>query len=283
MDWLDGILPSWITFAGGSVAGGAAGELSYAWAIVLGLVQGLTEFLPISSSGHLALVENLGMDAPLPLAFDVLLHLATLIVVIGAFAKDALRLWREARIVFLYILVGSIPAAVVGFTLEDRIDQIRHFPLIICGALVLNAILLVVADRLNRAPKPIGELGFLGSLVVGVGQALAITPGLSRSGWTITGGLASRLERPDAIRFSFLLMIPAVGGASLVHAVKGFDELGALPLGPTVAGFLAALLSGIAALKLLTLFVRQRRLVIFAVYCALVGIVGLVYFGWIRG
>ncbi len=256
-------------------------DLSYLAAALLGLVQGLSEFLPISSSGHLALAERLGLGGALPLAFDVTVHVATLLVVVQAFWKDFLDFWRRDPIVVGYLVIGSIPAAFCGLLLKDCFDNLRHAPLAVSAALLLTAGVLVAAERI--APKAIllRRLGLGGSLIVGLAQALALTPGISRSGWTIAGGLLCGLEKDDAIKFSFLLMVPAVGGAAILTAVKDHEALLAIPFGPLLLGFTAALVSGFFALRILIAAVRGRRLSWFAAYLALVGLASLIGFGFL--
>ncbi|MFH0910426.1 MAG: undecaprenyl-diphosphate phosphatase [Planctomycetota bacterium] len=258
----------------------AAGEegLSYLAALLLGLLQGVAEFLPVSSSGHLALAEHLGYGGGIPLAFDLLLHLATVLVVLRTFWEDIRRILRSERRVLLYLAAGSVPAGALGVLFRDTFADIREKPLAVSAALLVTAGFLFFCDRIAGGARRQGELGVKSSLVIGLAQALAITPGISRSGLTITGGVVCGLTRREAIRFSFLLMVPAVCGASLLDAVRYGSDWTGLPPGPAFVGFLAAFVSGTASLRFLTSFVLHRRLSIFAVYCVVVGLAGILYF-----
>lgn len=259
----------------------AAAALSYGWAAVLGLIQGLTEFLPVSSSGHLALAEALGRgETEESTAFIVLLHLATVFVVIVGFHKDIWHYAKNTRIVLLWLVVATIPAGVVGLGLKDQFEVLFHIPLVVSGALLVTAGLLVAADLLEPKDIELRRLGVGRSLVVGLFQALAVTPGISRSGSTIAGGIFCGLGREDAVKFGFILMVPAVLGANLLKAVKEPESFLALPFGPALLGCVVAMVSGYAAMWGVLAVVRQRRLRWFAAYCAVVGVAGLVYFGF---
>lgn len=263
-----------------------AQALTYGWAVILGLIQGLTEFLPVSSSGHLALAQHLGFDQPLPIAFDVLLHVATVLVVLGAFGKDLLHCWREERIVLGYVLAGTVATVAVVIPLKDRIEALRESPLAVCGALLLTAAVLAWMEYTAKARLALKDFGWGRSIAVGLAQAVAVMPGVSRSGATIAGGSLCGLERDDAMRFSFFLMIPAVCGAAVLKAKDLLEEpnaLAQLPLGPCAVGFVVAGVSGLFALKALMHLVREKKLLWFSGYCALVAVAGFVYWGVLRG
>jgi undecaprenyl-diphosphatase len=254
--------------------------------MALGLIQGLTEFLPVSSSGHLALAlpvaRALGLEVGAiqqDVAFDLLLHLATMTVVLGAFWKHLLHFWRNERIVLGYLAVGSIPTAAAGLLFEGEFEAIRRSPLAVSAALLVTAAGLLLADRITTPTLRLPRLGVAGSLVVGLCQALAIVPGISRSGATLTGGIVRGLSRDDAVVFSFLLFLPAVAGASLLKGLKEPEAFLALRLGPSLAAFAVAVASGYAALRLLLRVVRTRRLSLFAYYCIALALAGGVLFG----
>jgi len=246
-----------------------------AWqSLLLGLVQGLTEFVPISSSAHLIIVPALMHMPPPPLAFDVLLHLGTLLAVVGFFWRDLVGLavdgWRgenRARQAILFLFVGTLPAAVFGFLGRDLFERLFQSPAATAWQLALTGVLLFLADRSRQADRRVADLGAARAVIVGAGQALAIVPGISRSGATIAFGLWCGLSRAEAARFSFLLSIPAILGA-------GFVEARSLPAGgpgPVYwLGFLAALVSGAASIGLLLRYLRRGRLWPFALYCWLV-------------
>ncbi len=255
-------------------------EIGYAWSAALGLLQGLTEFLPVSSSGHLALAGHLAGRAngqpPQSVAFDLLLHLATVLVVVQAFWHRFLALWRQQRMVIGYLVAGSLPAVVVGLLFRHEFKALRLEPRLVCAALLVTAVALFLADQVAVDRRALVRLGWAGSLLVGLCQALAIVPGISRSGATISGGLLCGLEREDAVTFSFLLMVPVLLGAPLVEAFDHPEAFARLPLGPSLVGFATALVSGAIALAVLVRAVRSRKLVYFAGYCAVAGIGGFI-------
>ncbi|MCZ7663599.1 MAG: undecaprenyl-diphosphate phosphatase [Thermoleophilia bacterium] len=265
-------------------------------AIILGVVQGLTEFLPVSSSGHLVLVQNEFLsltESPTLLAFDVLLHLATVVAVAGYFARDIRAMfvsfvapgrlqagevkgWRRLT---LWLIVGTVPAGLAGVLLEDFFISLFDSTAAVGAFLLLTAGLLTAADFLaDRAVAPrreVGDMGLVDVLIVGLFQALAIAPGLSRSGSTISGGVYLGLSREAAARFSFLLSVPVILGAGLMSLgdlAAGFQG-GDAPA--YVAGALAGLVSGVLAVHCLLRYLRKHRLRAFAVYTFAVGCVVL--------
>lgn len=266
-------------------------------AIILGVVQGLTEFLPVSSSGHLVLVQREFLalpDSPTLLAFDVLLHLATVIAVAGYFARDILAMassflaprrlpaaevkdWRRLT---LWLLVGTLPAGLAGVFLEDFFSSLFESTAAVGAFLVVTALLLtaadLLADRATARRRETADLGLIDALIVGLFQALAIAPGVSRSGATISGGVFLGLSRQAAARFSFLLSVPVILGAGLLSLgdlVAGFEG-GDAPA--YTAGALAGLVAGVLAVHFLMRYLRTHRLRIFAVYTFVVGSLVLV-------
>lgn len=255
-------------------------------ALVMGLVQGLTEFIPVSSSGHLVLVPWL-LQWPTPtLAFDTTVHLGTLVAVIAFFARDFVALGRgwlqslrtravaddEARLSWL-LIIGTAPAAVAGFLLEDWFEQMFSVPALVGSFLMVTAALLLVAERLGRQNLELVHLGVLAALFIGSAQALAICPGISRSGATMAAGLALGLARPIAARFSFLLSTPiilAAAGSQLLQLFKvglTVDQVGLL-----LVGFAAAAASGYLCIGFLLRYLRAGGLHVFAFYCLTVGL-----------
>jgi undecaprenyl-diphosphatase len=259
-------------------------------AILIGLIQGLTEFIPISSSAHLELFPWLaGWHAsPLigSLAFDVFLHLGTGIALLIYFGRDLwryLRAWlaslRDRRIgndpdrrVAWLLLIATIPAAIIGFLGEDFVNDVLHggsdaVRLAIAGFLVVGAIALWLADRLGSQQRELDELTVPSALAIGFSQALALLPGISRSGATITTGLALGLTRESAARFSFLLATPITLGAGLYGSRHLLDEAHTgtewLAL---AAGLAAATIAGLAAIGFLLAWLRSRSVTIFSVY-----------------
>ncbi len=260
-------------------------------ALVLGIVQGATEFLPISSSGHLVLVPWwLGWDEP-PLTFDVVLHLGTLVAVLIYFWRDWLTLLRaglralrnrtfqdpDARLLLL-LIVGTIPAALAGALLEGLFESAFSDPPLVAGFLLVTALVLVLSERVYTADRTLDDLTTRDALIIGLAQACAIFPGISRSGSTIATGIWRRLPRAVSARFSFLLSTPIIAGAG---AKQGLDLLtGNLTIGqdmvtPLIAGFCAAAVVGFVCIWFLLRLLQRRRLVGFAVYCAAFGTLSL--------
>jgi undecaprenyl-diphosphatase len=258
-------------------------------AIVLGLLQGLTEFLPVSSSGHLVLVPwLLAWDAP-DLSFDVMVHLGTLAAVVIHFRDDLGRvvmglrdLLREraisgpdARLAWLLIL-ATLPGAMLGFFLEDLFERLFATPTAVALLLILTGCLLVLGDRLASHTRTMLDLRASDALLIGLAQGAAIAPGISRSGATISAGLVRGLQREEAGRFAFLMSIPIIAAAGAYSLIKVLAGGGAtLPLVPLGLGFVAAGLSGYVAIRLFLRFVRHHSLRPFAYYCWGVGLVFL--------
>lgn len=257
-------------------------------AIILGLVQGLTEFLPVSSSAHLVLVPWwLGWDPP-PLAFDTVLHLGTLLAVLAYFWRDWWDLaqavldrlrgrgdeakWRLA----LAIVIGSIPAAVIGYLFEDFFEAMFGQPTLVAAMLLVTGAILTFAEAWKRGGLPLAAIRLSDATVIGLAQAAAIIPGISRSGATIAAGLLRGLDRPAAARYSFLLSAPIILGAGLFQ-IKNLADAGidAIGLPPLLVGFLVAAASGFLAIRLLMRFVQTRSLYLFAVYVWLFGLLSL--------
>ena len=261
----------------------------------MGLLQGVTEFLPISSSGHLAICRHLlGVDfSDAPLLLDTILHFGTLLAVCFVFFSDlrgmavqfvrslrgqGLRTeWRlkpELRLIG-WILLATIPAVVIGFSLLDIFEQAFGSLRAVGVSLLITALLLFLSRLAGKGKTDADEMKWWQALVVGVSQAAAITPGISRSGTTIVVGLFAGLDRETAGRFSFLIAIPAICGAVVLQAVK----IDVVPEGfvlAALAGFVTATISGYFSLKLLLRFVKAGQLHWFGFYCMLVGIWALV-------
>ena len=280
-------------------------------AIVLGILQGITEFVPISSSGHLIIVPwLLGWDDPalISLSFDVALHLGTLAAVLGFFAADWARLIRAGirsiaerkvgadpdRRLAWFLVLGSIPGAIVGALAESRIEELFHRPdrpiepaamLVMAGLIALMGALLFLADHLARHLRGMSDLTLKDSLLIGLAQALAIFPGVSRSGATITAGLALGLKREDAAKFSFLLSAPIIAAAGLKSMVDAVQEwqAGAMTgfdLVLFAAGLASAAVSGYLCIKYLLRFLQRHWTNVFVFYrwglALLIAVVALV-------
>lgn len=267
-------------------------------AIILGILQGLTEFLPISSSGHLVLGQHLlGVLDPSrhDVAFEVVLHLGTLVAVLVAYRQDVVRLLKALvpsrsndagvagdRRLLLAILVASVPAAAVGLLFKDQLQAAFGHPHLVAILLLVTGAILLIGDRLPRGTRSPEDSGPTRSFLVGCVQALAILPGISRSGSTIVAGIAVGLKPVEAARLSFLISIPAVSGAALLELRNlgegfGTGQYGAAAL---AAGFLSSAVVGYFALQWLLVAVRKRNLSWFAAYCLLLGGLALLT-GWV--
>lgn len=259
-------------------------SLGYFWAAVLGVVQGLAEFLPVSSSGHLALVGHLGMGMAAPATFDVFLHFATLLVVFAYFRKRIFWYLRNDRRVLYYVIAASIPTGLIGLLFKDYLQALRQSPALICVGLLVTAASLIAAEMRRGAGYQLRDLGWFGAATLGVCQSLALVPGISRSGMTIAGGMICGVDREEAFNFSFILSIPAVLGAVSLEALGAVREMGmgaflsSLASGPFLLGFVLAAIAGYFALALLDKVVASGRLIVFAVYCCLIAVAGLAYF-----
>lgn len=272
--------------------------MSYFSAIILGLVQGVAEFLPISSSGHLSLFQHFFQLADVEhdhMFFDVLLHLGTLVAVFFAYRRDIAELLREffcmirlrklpqgqtpdipARRMILMIIVATLPLALV-LPIKDKVELLYQNTFFIAFALVLTGTLLFLSDRMPRGHKNASTATMTDAVLVGLAQAVAVVPGLSRSGTTISAGMARGFDRTYAVKFSFLMSIPAVLGAnilSIVDAVKAGVDTALLPV--YLVGVVVAMVSGYASISLLRFIARKGRFGGFAYYCWGAGLVTLI-------
>ncbi len=263
--------------------------MSLIHALLLGLLQGATEFLPVSSSGHLVLVPwFLGWPAP-GLAYDALVHWGTAVAVVGYFWQDWAALltaaWRalrrrsladpQARL-FALLILGTVPGALIGWLLEDFFEGMFGRPAAASAFLLVTAAVLALSERLSTRGRGTEDLSWSDALVVGLAQAAAILPGLSRSGMTIAAGMGRGLRRESAARFSFLLSTPIILGAGLLQVwdlVQAGELMAQVPV--LAVGFLSALVSGLACIHYLLRYLQRHPLYPFALYCAGLGIVGL--------
>ena len=264
-------------------------------AIIIGLVQGLTEFLPVSSSAHLIFAQQAVGVGDVGLAFDVLLHAGTLVAVIAYFFNDIVNMIKGfllslvdlkegnfigeikkdpyKKLAWLTIL-ATIPVGVVGVLFNDIIEEMFTGLTIPAFLLLITGCLLYVSQRMNSGRIDVRKLSIKEALFMGCGQALAILPGLSRSGTTIAAGLFAGLDKEFAAKFSFILSIPAILGAAVfeLRHISGAN----VEIGACIAGFIVAVISGYLAISVLLKIVREKSLDIFAYYCWIVGIIVLV-------
>ncbi len=252
-------------------------------AIVLGLVQGLTEFLPISSSGHLVLMHHILGLAEESLVFDVAVHLGTLFAVFVYFRRDLASIIAgfvkggPLRMVVWLIAIGTVPAVIIGLGLKDTIEALFVSPAFASGGLLMTSLLLFLSEKLQKSERALLQLRWLDAIVIGCFQALAILPGISRSGSTIAGGLMMGVDRDSAARFSFFLAIPAILGAAVLQ-IPDLGEITSRQWLVMGSGVLASMLSGYVAIGILMAVLRKGRLYGFSIYTLIVGLVGLTYF-----
>ena len=273
--------------------------MTYIQGIILGLAQGLSEFLPISSSGHLALLQYFfGISSENVLPFAVLLHLGTLISVFIVYWKDIVALVKELGAVIkdiftgkglrinanptrrlgFMIIVATIPTAIIGLLFNDLFNGM-YLSLIAIGiGLLITGTILVIAERMGRNSKGIKEMKFRNAFFVGLMQGVAICPGISRSGSTLFGGLISGLNREFAVKFAFLISIPSILGSVIVEAPDAFKAgMDMSLIGPVVVGVLVSALSGLFAIKAMIKLVSNKNLMGFSVYTWALGIAVIVY------
>lgn len=266
--------------------------MSLLQAIVLGVTQGISEFLPISSDGHLILVPGLFGWQRFGLGFDVVLHAATLLATIAYFRRDVVRLARSLftrhpehradRHLARVLIVATIPSVIIALAFEPLVERVETLPMasqitIVGGFLLVTAALLAGAELLSRRARSTfdaaEDVPWHQAVLIGIAQGFAVAPGLSRSGTTIAAGVALGIEREQAARFSFLLSIPIVTAATakkvLIDVLLQGEALP--PAGPLIAGLLATALVGYVAIAILLPYVRKHTLWAFAIYTALVG------------
>ena len=240
--------------------------------IILGILQGLTEFLPVSSSGHLVFVEKLLGHKDVPLLYDILLHVASLLAVFIFFRKKLLTLTKEclsttynkSHKYVMMILCSTIVTTAMLVVTKPVMKSIKEQPVYLTVAFAFTAILLLIAQSFFKKAVPDKEISWKDALVIGFFQGIAVLPGVSRSGSTITGALFRKIPAKDAVEFSFMLAIPAILGALLLEVVKGgFASIDPVP---SLVGFVTSFAASLAALKLLVFMMKKTILYPFAVY-----------------
>lgn len=259
---------------------------------MLGAVQGFGEFLPISSSAHLILAPWLFGWQNHSLSFDVMLHAGTLVAVILYFWKDWLVLIREGilsvkertlmgppqRRLFWYLVIASVPGAIIGKLLEDKAENTFRSPLLVASALVIFGFIFYVVDHIGRKTRKLGSFNLLDSILIGISQALAIVPGVSRSGITMATGLGLGLDRESAAKFSFLLSTPIIFGATILkfkEIINIGNQGNALVL---ISGFITSAAAGFIAIRYLLNYVKRHTFNIFVAYRIVFGLTVILLF-----
>ena len=260
-------------------------------ALILGLIQGLTEFLPVSSSGHLEIGQVLlGTTGEENLTFAIVVHTATILSTLVVLWKDVAQLfrgtfttmqWNKDKNYVVMILVSMIPVFIVGMFFKEQVENFFGSGLLLVGiCLCVTAVLLYLSEWLSKRKAGEGhEVGYKDAIIIGLAQAVAVLPGLSRSGTTIATGLLCGVKKESVTQFSFLMvLIPILGEAflELLDILQG-EVISTLGILPMIVGFLSAFLSGCLACKFMINIVRRQKLIYFAIYCLCAGIFAIVY------
>ncbi|MCU0455686.1 MAG: undecaprenyl-diphosphate phosphatase [Bacteroidales bacterium] len=252
-------------------------------AIILGLIQGLTEFLPVSSSGHLEIAKSLfGINPEENFYFTVAVHGATVLSTLAVFWKEIVRLiagtikfrMNEETAYVLKIIVSMIPVGLAGILLKEPVEALFNGNMIFVGSmLIVTAILLALAHFIRKRER---NISYLDALVIGIAQAIAVIPGISRSGATIATGLMIGNSRNEIAKFSFLMVLVPVIGANLLEIISGEAVTGTTSTGILLIGFMAAFISGYLACRWMIALVRKSRLIWFAIYCLAAGLLAMI-------
>lgn len=273
--------------------------MGYIEAIVLGLVQGLSEFLPISSSGHLAVLQSLfEINEDKVIFFAVLLHIGTLVSIFVVYHKDIYALIKELFLLFkdiftgkglrikerpirklgIMIIVSSIPTAIMGLLFSDYIDKIFASLTVIAICWIITGFILLFSEKLKNNKKEIEGMKYRNAIFIGICQGLAIMPGISRSGSTIVGSLVTGLKREFAVEFAFLISIPAILGSAILEFPKAI-KAGIEPstIGPMIVGFLVAAISGYFAITTMIKIVSKHKMRYFSYYVWIIGLGTFIY------
>jgi len=255
-------------------------------AIVLGIIQGLTEFLPVSSSGHLELAKAILGDSSVAeesLTFTVVLHFATALSTLVVFKKEVIEIfkglfqfrWNTEFKFSLKIIISMLPAVIVGLLFEKELESFFGGRILLVGSmLLLTAVLLLLADKAKNTKK---EVSFLNAVLIGFSQAIAMLPGISRSGATISTSVLLGIDRTRAAKFSFLMVVPLIFGKIGKDLLSGDLNLQSSEIIPILAGFIAAFLAGLLACKWMISIVKNSKLSYFSIYCAITGSIAIGY------
>ena len=259
--------------------------MSWIEALILGIVQGLTEFLPVSSSGHLEIGKViLGVNAEKSLMFTVVVHGATVLSTMVVFWKDILQIfrglfkfrWNDETKYVVKLIVSMIPVAILGFTLSEEIESFFSGNMLLVGSMLLvTALLLTLSNYVRQYDK---KISYNDLFIIGIAQALAVMPGISRSGATISTGLILRNKKDGIAKFSFLMVLVPIIGANLRDLMDGkLTSNQDISVAVLIVGFLAAFISGLLACKWMIGIVKRGKLIWFAIYCFIVGLIAMTY------
>ena len=260
--------------------------MSYIEAIILGIIQGLTEFLPVSSSGHLELAKVIFGDNSVPkesLTFTVILHFATALSTLVIFRKDVLEIIKglfqfknnEEFIFSAKIIVSMIPATIIGLMFEEELEAFFNGNVLLVGfMLLITGLLLFLADKAKNTDK---NVSYLNALIIGVSQAIAMLPGISRSGATISTSVLLGVDRTKAARFSFLMVVPLILGKVAKDFMGGEISFASENFGVMAAGFIASFIAGLLACNWMISLVKNSKLYYFSIYCFIVGTLAIGY------
>lgn len=255
-------------------------------AIILGIIQGLTEFLPVSSSGHLELAKAILGDNSVPeesLTFTVILHFATALSTLVVFRLEVAEIfkglfqfkWNEQTKFCLKIVISMIPAVIVGLLFEEQLESFFGGKILLVGSMLLvTALLLLMADRAKKTDKNVSNAN---AVIIGISQAIAMLPGISRSGATISTSVLLGIDRTKAARFSFLMVVPLIFGKIAKDLIGGDINLQSSEIVPMGAGFIAAFFAGLLACTWMIALVKKSKLSYFSIYCAVVGVIAIAY------
>tara|TARA_B110000503_G_scaffold69669_1_gene108588 strand:- start:7971 stop:8765 length:795 start_codon:yes stop_codon:yes gene_type:complete len=255
-------------------------------AIILGVIQGLTEFLPVSSSGHLELAKVILGDTSLPeesLTFTVVLHFATALSTLVIFRKEIIEIfkglfqfkWNNECKFSLKIIISMLPAVLIGLLFEKELESLFGGKIVLVGfMLLLTALLLLLADKAKNSKK---EVSFSNAVFIGVAQAIAMLPGISRSGATISTSVLLGVDRTRAAKFSFLMVVPLIFGKIGKDLLSGDLNFQSSEIVPIIAGFTAAFFAGLLACKWMISLVKKSKLSYFSIYCAVIGSIAIGY------
>jgi len=252
--------------------------MKYLYALILGIVQGITEFLPVSSSGHLILMKQLfNIDTDMfGLPFDIAVHIATLAAVLVVFREQIFALIKKPFQKYVYLIViATIPAVIVGLLFDDFIDEISASGGFLGIAFLITAVVLVTAEKVGKRVKDDDAIKYTDAGVIGLAQGIAVMPGISRSGSTLAAGLIMGLKKETALAFSFIMSIPVILGSAVLGVKDVIQDPANFDVLVTLIGMLAAGISGYATIKFMLDFFKKRSLIWFAGYVGILGILVL--------